>query len=320
MDLRRWLRRERSITITTVAGCPNDCAYCPQQAFLDAYRKRGGPRLLSLDDFDYYLEKIPQEVKIIFGGFCEPWGNKHCTEMLLQAHRNGHSIDVYTTLVGMTAKDVQLIKDIPFESTFVVHLPDGNGMSKISPNEGYVEVLKALTAAKIKDLYFVIQQYGKEEVVLSKEVARVLPPDQVHTINCHTWGGLVGEIMAKNGRSSRWFGPCPRFYRNVLLPNGDVALCCWDMGLKHIIGNLKESDYEGLFQSAEFKRIKSGFRKKDPSLLCSHCDTPLRQLLALSVPPAYRPFVKHSIRGCRRMFHYVLRLPRLLGEGNNSRG
>jgi len=30
-----------------------------------------------------------------------------------------------------------------------------------------------------------------------------------------------------------------RIFRNVLLPNGDVVLCCMDYGLDHILGNLE---------------------------------------------------------------------------------
>jgi hypothetical protein len=35
-----------------------------------------------------------------------------------------------------------------------------------------------------------------------------------------------------------------RLYHNVLLPNGDVTLCCMDYSLKHLLGNLYERSYE----------------------------------------------------------------------------
>ena len=60
--------------------------------------------------------------------------------------------------------------------------------------------------------------------------------------------------------SPRWDVPitCGKaeFYdQNVLLPNGDVVLCCMDYDTKHIIGNLVEMDYDDLFRSDEFARI-----------------------------------------------------------------
>jgi radical SAM protein with 4Fe4S-binding SPASM domain len=40
----------------------------------------------------------------------------------------------------------------------------------------------------------------------------------------------------------------PFYDRNVLLPNGDVVLCCMDYNLKHIIGNLLTQTYEEIFK------------------------------------------------------------------------
>ena len=30
---------------------------------------------------------------------------------------------------------------------------------------------------------------------------------------------------------------CDRIYQNVLLPNGDVVLCCMDWSAEHVLGN-----------------------------------------------------------------------------------
>src|SRR5262249_22975036 len=66
----------------------------------------------------------------------------------------------------------------------------------------------------------------------------------------------------------------PFYDRNVLLPNGDVVLCCMDYALKHVIGNLLTGDYESLFRSEEVSRIRyvnsqPGFSKCS---LCKSCD------------------------------------------------
>ena len=39
-------------------------------------------------------------------------------------------------------------------------------------------------------------------------------------------------------------GCLEKLYHNVVLPNGDVSLCCMDYGLEHIIGNLLDQEYE----------------------------------------------------------------------------
>ena len=45
---------------------------------------------------------------------------------------------------------------------------------------------------------------------------------------------------------NRTCGCDEHLYHNVLLPNGDVSLCCMDYGLEHIIGNLYEQSYEDI--------------------------------------------------------------------------
>ena len=71
-------------------------------------------------------------------------------------------------------------------------------------------------------------------------------------------GNLVGEMIMKPElleRKAEWkianhgdkpmtCGCLEKMYHNVMLPNGDVSLCCMDYGLEHILGNLIEQDYE----------------------------------------------------------------------------
>ena len=47
---------------------------------------------------------------------------------------------------------------------------------------------------------------------------------------------------------------------NVLLPNADVILCCMDFKLKHVLGNLLDSDYTSLFQGEGFSKVKNGLK------------------------------------------------------------
>ena len=39
-----------------------------------------------------------------------------------------------------------------------------------------------------------------------------------------------------------------RMNHNVLLPNGDVVLCCMDFGMQHVLGNLKRQSYEEILK------------------------------------------------------------------------
>jgi hypothetical protein len=47
----------------------------------------------------------------------------------------------------------------------------------------------------------------------------------------------------------------PFYDRNVLLPNGDVVLCCMDYDLNHVIGNLLTQTYEEIFAGEKLAEI-----------------------------------------------------------------
>ncbi len=59
---------------------------------------------------------------------------------------------------------------------------------------------------------------------------------------------------------------------NVLLPNGDVVLCCMDFGLRHVLGNLKTDSYSTIINSEERKNILKSMSVGDArKTLCYLC-------------------------------------------------
>ena len=116
-----------SIEITTKIGCPVKCLkYCPQEVLV---RKYGANRqLLDLRDFAKMLSKIPSYVEIIFSGFCEPFANSRCLEMIDLAFRYGYTVSLYTTLYGASKTDVERLVNYRFR-IFCLHLPDGEVMA-----------------------------------------------------------------------------------------------------------------------------------------------------------------------------------------------
>jgi radical SAM protein with 4Fe4S-binding SPASM domain len=63
----------------------------------------------------------------------------------------------------------------------------------------------------------------------------------------------------------------PFYDQNVVLPNGDVYLCCMDYSLKHRMGNLFEQDYYSLFGSVGAlvaENVKLGHHHRS---LCKSC-------------------------------------------------
>lgn len=66
-------------------------------------------------------------------------------------------------------------------------------------------------------------------------------------------GGNLWFIDKHEGVCSR----SPKFKQNVVLPNGDVYLCCMDYGLKHKLGNLLEQNFNELDRSGMYELCKT---------------------------------------------------------------
>ena len=264
----------RSLAITTRIGCKNRCSYCPQDTLTKAYPRAGLSALMSYDVFCECIDKLPRDVAINFAGFTEPWLNPDCTKMLLYAHQRGHRIRVFTTTVGMQLQDVEQIKDVPFLQ-FVIHLPDADFSTKIRVDERYLSVFETLNTSGIRGLNHVYHPNGRgaDDIhprvrdLLHKHQPRIYRGDLITRANNVQIDG-VRRVDFVSGKLA-W---CHRLYVNILLPNGDVALCCMDWGLKHILGNLRQDSYESLFTGDEFQRVVAGYSDEKIDIVCRNCD------------------------------------------------
>ncbi len=84
---------------------------------------------------------------VTFSGMVEPFHNPQCAEMILYAYDKGYKISLFTTLVGMKEKDLEIIKDIEFDHV-TLHIPDEKYNSKFVINDEYIDILK-----KFKKVY-----------------------------------------------------------------------------------------------------------------------------------------------------------------------
>lgn len=71
---------------------------------------------------------------------------------------------------------------------------------------------------------------------------------------------IKGKILCQEGME-----------HGVLLPNGDVVLCCMNYGLQHKLGNLTKQSYQEIFNSKELIKIKEDQLKEDSDILCRKC-------------------------------------------------
>lgn len=282
-----------TLEITTNVGCSNNCKICPQKLFIRQYQKTKGVKKLTLEDFISCIDKVPKKVRIDFSGFSEPWLNPECTQMVLEGYNRGFNMTVYTTCVGMTTEDIDKIKH-PLFFTFVVHLPDSENM-KNALYPDYVEVLKYIQNAGINNIVFMtmgVLHYKLEELFQGREFGFTKSSKA---------GNVAGSKKIRKAGNIRC-AVSPKMRRNILLPNGDVVLCCMDYGMDHVLGNLLKMDYEDLYCGQEYKNILANLNNdKKEEVLCRYCDWSRSRMetayiqLVESAKQVLRPYKKKLI-------------------------
>ena len=255
--------------ITTNIGCKNSCSYCPQDKLVSAYKKRSNIYMMGLENFKGYLDKIPSHVNIHFTGMSEPFLNPECVKMILYTHEKKYKIRISTTLIGMRIEDIDTLQKVRFE-VFAIHLPSVDYESKIQVDESYLEILDKISKSSINTSYHI---HGKSAPESITHIVKNIRTSPLIT----RAGNLEGRgkfLTLACPKTNPWGVPikCTReLRRNVLLPNGEVLLCCMDYSMQHILGDLSASDYASLFRSTEFHHIKRGLT--DPALnnICHSC-------------------------------------------------
>lgn len=251
--------------ISTVVGCKMRCSYCPQSKHVSRYAELKDDFVMSLETFETCLSKIPTNVIINFAGMAEPWLNQSCTDMVLKAHEKGHELAVFTTCVGMTLNDVDRMIGLPFRH-FCMHLPDTDGLMKMTVTPEYLEVLKRCKAVFPMHNFTCI---GRIHPLVQEAIGD--QSDSTAALISRAGNIEPMAIMRKKGKL-KCVSCGPKLDHNVLLPGGQVVLCCMDYSLKHVLGNLLTGTYADIFESAEYKKVMAGLNDGSIDTLCRTCE------------------------------------------------
>jgi hypothetical protein len=255
-------------------GCAVGCKICPQELLTKSYVNAHVPSwrndFLSFDDFVTILDKVPKTYRIDFSGYAEPFLNKECARMIKYAYTSGYSVCCYTTLVGASLDDVDLLSSISFSPLcpLTIHLPDKNGLMPIKVTEKYKNILKYLISKNIASAYFMTMDGMGEPHQDVQDLVGKLP----NFMPISRASNLDNVDKVDRVRGKIQCNPMPKLNHNIVLPNGDVQLCCMDYGLKHTLGNLITDSHESLFQGKEFIKIKNAMKNDSDDILCRFCE------------------------------------------------
>jgi len=240
--------------LTTMIGCPLMCTFCPQDNLRTQYGT--SEKYMTQRDLTTMLVKLPRNTRVDFSGMSEPWANPECTAMLEEVLYMGFNVAIYTTLYGMTDPErVRKVVEDHYKQIEVVmiHLPDANGNMKGWKNsEEWQKAISIISRLRVP--CGVGAMTMDRNGIVHPEIRNLvgtLPGWVGHTradsLNLEQIEGQVISITPHN-EFSLTCKSTPFYDRNVLLPNGDVVLCCMDYDLKHVIGNLLTQTYDEVMQ------------------------------------------------------------------------
>jgi radical SAM protein with 4Fe4S-binding SPASM domain len=242
----------KRLEITAMVGCPLMCTYCPQKLLRSQY---AGEKYMEPEILDIVLTKISKDVRIDFSGMAEPFANPFTLELMDLVLVAGHDIALYTTLYGLKQSDtdfvVRLLEEYASQVKVVcLHLPDAAGnMVGFKYTEDFQYALNAFLALGSKNLFpFECMAMGSLSPHLTEQevtLSRFRPLDRAGTVDPTGVSGPTPRSVWKREPIT-----CHKYYQNVLMPNGDVYLCCMDYGLKHRLGNLVEQSYADILVAA----------------------------------------------------------------------
>ena len=244
------------LEITTHIGCPIDCLDCPQSLLKSVYK---GKKTMDFEDFKKAIDKVPQGTRIDFSGMCEPFVNRRAADMILYAYEKGFPIALYSTLQGATMEDWGKLKDVSYEIC-TIHLPDADGRSHFNITHEYLKVLQKWNAH-----FYSIHGRLDERVkpFLHHYNFITYMHDRAGNVECR-------EHITIDPERRLWCVTSGReMNHNVLLPNGEVIMCCMDYGMTGRFGNLFTQTYEEVLNSDEAKRMRATLDQGES--ICRHC-------------------------------------------------
>ena len=215
---------------------------------------------------------MPSNTIICFAGFVEPFFHPQGVEMIQYAYKMGHPVELFTTFMGLTKEQFDIIKHIPFHQV-VLHTPDKLNYANIQIDETYRKILdEVLDMTKEDGTSFIDSANCQSEP--SEEFLKLAKNRIVVESTLVDRAGNLEDDALKKSEFKKGKIICNRtkdLNHWVLLPDGTVVLCCMDFGLKHPLGNLLTDNYDDIIAKKEYQSIISAMSDEKVDIICRKC-------------------------------------------------
>jgi MoaA/NifB/PqqE/SkfB family radical SAM enzyme len=270
------------LNVTTTSGCRGRCVYCPQDRYWEAMRER--PRFLTAAEFESLvpmLEGTHFDV-LSFGGFSEPFDNPEIVDLLMLA-ATAEFVDevfVYSNGEAMTPETMRALEHVRLGTVDVschgfdpeTYRRTRSFVDPVAVRRNVIHLLRH--RENIDNLVIsVTGPFASDESLRELEELCESAGATLFRRDLHNRAGLL-----RIGRDERKSGAfrCAKFdfEKPVLVPGGDLSLCCQDFALHSLIGNLHDRPFAELMASSPLRthvlEVAAG-RRIDSALACYDC-------------------------------------------------
>lgn len=250
----------KSIEITTNIGCARRCTYCPQDVLVQTYKSYDdAEHQLNPASFERMVSNFPENLLIYWTGYSEPLQNKYFPELFDIISKAGHESHISTTLFSVNQQSIEVICDRKRWARVSLHLPDESGHMRAKIDDAYLSNLKEVVKTMIPevDLIHVFGTLNEKikNLFLTPEMQPFASKFNIHEFPLDSTYATsrANNLKTNQTRSTPiaqdgvyLYCNAGRFNQPVLLPNGDLSLCCMDYGLTKIIGNILHEPYDSI--------------------------------------------------------------------------
>ena len=279
------------LEITTTIGCAMMCEYCPQTLIKSTLKKKENidQRIMSYENFKLYFKNVPKKTVIHWSGYSEPLGNKNFKEFINYLQSQNYEQHVSTTMFGRRDNEEFMANTSAFSSV-TFHLPDNSNLMKLKVGEQYLKNLEQALRFQSellssKEIYIVVfgeNFHPKVDYIIKKLINENIISKKSVDIrdHLHSRNGEVSDMgkfrmddTIKNEENKKkdklYYCSYGRLNQGVMLPNGDINLCCQDYSLKGIIGNLKTENLNKLYKQEKIYQKNFSIGEFN---LCKKCE------------------------------------------------
>lgn len=286
-----------AVSVEPTTACNLQCPECPSGSG-KLHRPAG---ILSLEQFDVYLQKLPHEVSwltLYFQG--EPFLNRNFFDMIKLAKKrrlivststNGHFLNPENAKKAIeSGLDKIIISLDGVDADTYLNYRKGGNFEKV------VEGIRMLKAKKLElgshsplvSIQFLVLRQNERQLSAMAMLGRKLGADVLEFKTAQHYGYEEGSPymtsidkysryrLSGNGRyaiKNKLHNRCWRMWSSsVITWDGKVVPCCYDKNAEYCYGNLQQNEFKDIWKCNEAAKFREQlWRSRKEIDICRNC-------------------------------------------------